>query len=187
MTEEKTGIDISDSVVMGDVQQNILKTECPSCSASNVKVMKCQDEQCTSIQFCELCHINCRYSSGGVLRFDSGKGSGPFCSVCILEKKNKFIHEMALLDLQKSREYSARVEVRDREKKADEITKEKKRQILLKEWRKKTITWVVCSIVLVLIMVSLEYVSCWIWLISLLFLFGWLSIMVTYPHKYDYG
>ena len=87
MTEEKTGIDISDSVVMGDVQQNILKTECPSCSASNVKVMKCQEVGCTSKQFCELCHTNCRYSPASeVLRFDSGTGSGPFCSRCLTAK-----------------------------------------------------------------------------------------------------
>ena len=84
MTEEKTGIDISDSVVMGNVQQNILKIgECPSCSASNVKVMKCQDKQCTSKQFCELCHINCRYSEGSSTRFDSGVGLGPLCSECL--------------------------------------------------------------------------------------------------------
>ena len=84
LTEEKTGIDISDSVVMGDVQQNILKTDvCPSCSASNVRVMKCQEVGCTSKQFCELCHINCRYSEGSSTRFDSGVGLGPLCSECL--------------------------------------------------------------------------------------------------------
>ena len=91
LTEEKMGIGISDSVVMGDVQQNILKIgECPSCSASNVKVMKCQDKQCTSKKFCELCHANCRYSEGRVTRFDSGAGSGPFCSGCLTAKITQF-------------------------------------------------------------------------------------------------
>ena len=94
MTEEKTGIDISDSVVMGDVQQNILKTDvCPSCSASNVRVMKCQEVGCTSKQFCELCHINCRYSEGSSTRFDSGVGLGPFCSECLAAKITQFLFE----------------------------------------------------------------------------------------------
>jgi len=87
LTEEKPGIDISDSVIMGDVQQNILKIdECPNCSATNVKVLKCQDKRCTTIKFCELCHLNCRYEMGNVLRFDSGRGAGPFCSECLSVK-----------------------------------------------------------------------------------------------------
>jgi len=92
LTEEKTGIGISDSVVMGDVQQNILKIgECPSCSASGgVTVMKCQNKQCTSIKFCNSCHRNCRYSEGTTRRFDSGAGSGPFCSGCLTAKLTQF-------------------------------------------------------------------------------------------------
>ena len=92
LTEEKTGIGISDSVVMGDVQQNILKIgECPSCSASGgVTVMKCQNKQCTSIKFCNSCHRNCRYSEGTTRRFDSGAGSGPFCSGCLTAKITQF-------------------------------------------------------------------------------------------------
>jgi hypothetical protein len=87
MTEEIPVVDISDSVIMGDVQQNILKTdECSSCSSSNVKVLKCQEKQCTSINFCELCHLNCRYEMGEVWRFDSGRGAGPFCSECLSAK-----------------------------------------------------------------------------------------------------
>ena len=92
LTEEKTGIGISDSVVMGDVQQNILKIgECPSCSASGgVTVMKCQNKECTSIKFCNSCHRNCRYSEGTTRRFDSGAGSGPFCIGCLTAKLTQF-------------------------------------------------------------------------------------------------
>jgi hypothetical protein len=92
LTEEKTGIGISDSVVMGDVQQNILNIgECPSCSASGgVTIMKCQNKQCTSIKFCNSCHRNCRYSEGRVTSFDSGAGAGPFCSGCLTDKITQF-------------------------------------------------------------------------------------------------
>jgi len=84
---EDTGIEIHDSLVQGGVHQHILNAECPSCSASNVKVMKCQEIQCTSIQFCELCNTNCRWEQGSRRRFDSGIGTGPFCSECLATKE----------------------------------------------------------------------------------------------------
>ena len=86
MTEDP-GVNISDSVVMGGIHQNITNTTCPSCEASNVRVMKCQESNCDN-RFCELCHPNCRYSDEKGLRFDSGAGSGPFCSPCM---SNKFV------------------------------------------------------------------------------------------------
>jgi len=86
-------INLSDNVFMGnvDVQQNILNTdECPSCSASNVRVMKCQDKQCTSEKFCELCHTMPRFSEGHFERFDSGHGLGPFCAKCLISTRNQY-------------------------------------------------------------------------------------------------
>jgi hypothetical protein len=86
LTDEQMKIDLSDNVFMGnvDVQQNIMNIgECPSCSASNVKVMKCQEKQCTSKKFCELCHTNSRFFEGRFERFDSGHGSGPLCVMCL--------------------------------------------------------------------------------------------------------
>jgi hypothetical protein len=86
-------INLSDNVFMGnvDVQQNIVALgECPSCSASNVKVMKCQEKLCTSKKFCELCHTNSRFSEGRFERFDSGHGSGPLCAKCLIITKNQY-------------------------------------------------------------------------------------------------
>ena len=77
---EESPLNISDSVVMGDVQQNITNTTCPACGASNVRVMKCQDVNCES-KFCEICHKNSRHLGWERLSFDSGKGDGPYCSV----------------------------------------------------------------------------------------------------------
>ena len=93
LTDEQMKINLSDNVFMGsvDVQQNIMNLgECPSCSASNVKVMKCQDKQCGSKNFCELCHTNSRFSEGLFKRFDSGIGSGPFCAKCLKITKNQY-------------------------------------------------------------------------------------------------
>ena len=78
---------ISDSVVMGDVHQNIGGKECPGCSAYNVRIMNCKENECTSIQFCELCNTNSRWEDGVRLRFNSGKGTGPFCSGCLEDKE----------------------------------------------------------------------------------------------------
>ena len=92
MTDEQMRINLSDNVFMGnvDVHQNIVPLgECPSCSASNVKVMKCQEKLCTSKKFCELCHTNSRFSEGRFKRFDSGHGSGPFCAKCLISTKNQ--------------------------------------------------------------------------------------------------
>jgi hypothetical protein len=88
LTEEEKRIEIRDSVVMGDVNQHVLNAECPSCSTSNVKVMKCQEIQCGK-RFCELCHPECRYSKGNSFCFDSGKGLGPFCRKCITAKRKE--------------------------------------------------------------------------------------------------
>ena len=104
MTEDSP-INITDSVVLGDVHQN-MGAECPSCSASNVRVMKCQEKQC-STRFCELCHADCRYSGGSLLRFDSGKGLGPFCSECLAVK---------LAALEKEREKALKIRTLQREK-----------------------------------------------------------------------
>mgnify|MGYP004293905041 CR=1 FL=1 len=71
---------ISDSVVMGDVQQNITDTICPACGASNVRVMMCQDDTCES-KFCEICHKDSRHLKWKRMSFDSGKGEGPYCPV----------------------------------------------------------------------------------------------------------
>ena len=93
LTDEQMRINLSDNVFMGnvDVHQNIVPLgECPSCSASNVKVMKCQDKQCGSKNFCELCHTNSRFSEGLFKRFDSGIGSGPFCAKCLKITKNQY-------------------------------------------------------------------------------------------------
>jgi hypothetical protein len=53
MTED-SGVNISDSVVMGDVQQNIANT-CPACQTTNIPVMVCQYSGCET-RFCEICH-----------------------------------------------------------------------------------------------------------------------------------
>jgi hypothetical protein len=93
LTDEQMKINLSDNVFMGsvDVQQNIMNIgECPSCSASNVKVMKCQEKLCTSKKFCELCHTNSRFSEGRFERFDSGNGSGPLCAKCRIITKNQY-------------------------------------------------------------------------------------------------
>jgi len=75
---------ISDSVVMGNI--NIDNTICPSCDATNVRVMKCQHNDC-DCRFCEFCHPNARFERRdiSVKKFDSGIGIGPFCSSCLTE------------------------------------------------------------------------------------------------------
>ncbi|MGY8670687.1 MAG: SAP domain-containing protein [Candidatus Poseidoniales archaeon] len=126
MTEEKTRIEIHDSVVMGDVNQHVLNAECPSCSTSNVKVMKCQEIQCGK-RFCELCHPECRYSKGSSFRFDSGKGLGPFCSKCIRGKRDT--EEREREQKEREREQVARVRERaERERVQIKHRKEKEKE-----------------------------------------------------------
>jgi hypothetical protein len=76
---EEPNVNISDSVVMGDVLQYNANT-CPACDASNVRIMMCQEEGC-EIQFCELCHAWCRCYQGEPTHFSSATHStpGPFC------------------------------------------------------------------------------------------------------------
>ena len=81
---------VSDSVVMGNV--NIDNTICPSCDAINVRVMKCQESDC-DCRFCEICNPNSRFNDVEISlhRFDSGIGSGPFCSSCLRKMVNDAI------------------------------------------------------------------------------------------------
>ena len=87
---EDSGVSIADSVVMGDVQQNITNVQqhisstniCPRCEAINVRVVRCSMPKCDN-QFCELCHPFCRWTPDGVGRLDSGLGKGPFCGLCM--------------------------------------------------------------------------------------------------------
>jgi hypothetical protein len=113
---EDSDFDISDSVVMGDVQQNITTNlnitnnpkdasphlSCPECGIVGgvVSLIPCSDESCHN-KFCNFCHPECRwttivrdpYESSGVgsikantARFDSGEGLGPFCKHCMNEQ-----------------------------------------------------------------------------------------------------
>jgi len=147
LTEEKTGIDISDSVVMGDVQQNILKTDvCPSCSASNVRVMKCQEVGCTSKQFCELCHINCRYSEGSSTRFDSGVGLGPLCSECLDAKFAAWKKRLEQLERERlERERLERIE----QERLERVRILKKNKLL-----KKTSITIIIAVYIVVVYIS---------------------------------
>jgi hypothetical protein len=81
-------IKITDTVVMGDINQTISGNECPGCFAANVRVMMCQISDCET-KFCELCHAKSRFSEGRFERFDSGHGSGPFCAKCLISTKNQ--------------------------------------------------------------------------------------------------
>jgi len=81
LTEEKASVSFQDSAIIGDVTVTQNNAECPSCSASNVRVMKCHEVNCEK-RFCELCHPKCRYLEGSFLRFDSGEGLGSFCKGC---------------------------------------------------------------------------------------------------------
>ena len=108
---EDTGIDISDSVVMGGVQQNITNVrsdnrECSSCGATNVVIMKCQEENCTA-SFCQICHPYCRFFAIlGVLRFDSGEGTGPFCETCLkpMEQGRREYEQLVRMEQRKTRQ-----------------------------------------------------------------------------------
>ncbi len=94
-------MNISDSVVLGDIQQNITDTTCPACDATNVRVMKCQDVDCES-KFCEICHKDSRHLKWDRMSFDSGKGEGPYCSTHLdakilthEEEKARILEEVA--------------------------------------------------------------------------------------------
>ena len=86
---EKSGVEISDSVVMGDVQQNITNvhqhidssTSCERCDAINVRIFGCVSPGCKT-QFCEVCHAYCKWTEEGAGRYDSD-GEGPFCQECM--------------------------------------------------------------------------------------------------------
>jgi len=135
LTDEQMRINLSDNVFMGnvDVQQNIVALgECPSCSASNVKVMKCQDKQCTSKKFCELCHANSRFYEGHFERFDSGHGSGQFCAKCLISTKNQYEEKKRL-----EREIMERERI-EREAEEREITA-LKHEILILEFNKSNL------------------------------------------------
>ena len=84
MTEDSV-VNISDTVIM-DSTISVGNTTCPSCDAANVRVMKCQANECDS-QFCEICHPNARFNDADITihKFDTGMGSGPFCSSCLNE------------------------------------------------------------------------------------------------------
>lgn len=81
LIEEKTSISFQDSAIVGDVTITQNNAECPNCNSSNVRVMKCQQNNCDK-KFCELCHPKCRFSNGHFFKFDSGEGLGPFCEEC---------------------------------------------------------------------------------------------------------
>ena len=88
MTED-SGVRISDSVVMGDVKQNITNIQqhigssisCTRCDAINVRIFGCSSPDCKN-HFCEVCHPNCKWTEEGADRFDS-EGHGPFCGHCM--------------------------------------------------------------------------------------------------------
>ena len=88
---QSANIEVQDSVISGDVNiiQNTGSSQCSSCNASNVIVMECSDENCNT-SFCELCHPKCRLAEDNlsVLNFDSGRGSGPFCTNCLMSIRN---------------------------------------------------------------------------------------------------
>ena len=88
----EVSIEISDSVVMGDIKQNFAYTTCPTCKATNVRVIKCQMDGCEE-RFCEICNLNSRYENGAAYPFDSGNGAGPFCQRHL---SNKIAEHMVL-------------------------------------------------------------------------------------------
>ena len=95
---------VSDSVVMGNVEQNITNVfdsshlSCPECGvvSSVISVMLCSTKNCNN-QFCDLCHPDCRWidlTNGYVGRFDSGDGVGPFCELCMSEQMEEMDLEL---------------------------------------------------------------------------------------------
>ena len=98
---------------MGNVEQNITNIlgtthlSCPKCGAVSgaIRVMPCSSQHCEN-KFCDLCHPDCRWIDlhhGETVRFDSGKGEGPFCKICMSEQMKEMsleqrerMEEMAL-------------------------------------------------------------------------------------------
>ena len=106
---DESSMNISDSVIMGDVSQKF-STSCPSCNATNVIIMSCNRDTC-STQFCQICHPDCRLDYPEIRRFDSGLGSNPLCNKCIIIEINQI----------KNKEKEAREkEAREREREYDE-------------------------------------------------------------------
>jgi len=53
-------IEVHDSVVMGDLTQNIRADRlCSACGSTNAVVMVCQRDGCSEA-FCEVCHRDCK-------------------------------------------------------------------------------------------------------------------------------
>ena len=99
---EDSAANISDSVIIGDVQQTISQSSCPTCDSTNVRVMKCQDSVCEG-RFCELCNPNCRWTRTSLERFDSGIGRGPLCKKCLDVLSNKEKKRILLLEEEKAK------------------------------------------------------------------------------------
>jgi len=97
-----SSIKVSDSVVMGDIHQQTHITQvdargknCPNCGATNIVIMKCQQEGCSN-SFCEICNRECKLIEGPVVNqvhasgmnslnralFNSQSGTGPYCNDC---------------------------------------------------------------------------------------------------------
>jgi hypothetical protein len=87
--DSSQSVDLRDSVVVGDIHQNVYLTQtetCPTCHTSNVKVIRCTSSNCRET-FCEVCHPRCRFDgfdAKGSMRlefFSSGIGESPLCKV----------------------------------------------------------------------------------------------------------
>ena len=99
---------ITDSVVMGDVKHSVTNVHqnvadglaCNRCQSQNVRIMSCSTTDCSN-QFCELCHPECRWSLHGVSRFDSGRGKGPYCGLCMDKHLRQWEHREEISRLRK--------------------------------------------------------------------------------------
>jgi len=114
---DESSMNISDSVIMGDVSQKF-STSCPSCNATNVIIMSCNRDTC-STQFCQICHPDCRLDYPEIRRFDSGLGSNPLCNKCIIIEINQIKNKEKEAREKEAREKEAR-EKEAREKEARE-------------------------------------------------------------------
>jgi hypothetical protein len=83
---DDSSVKISDSVVIGDVNQSVQTPTCPSCNAMNVIIMSCDNDDCTT-GFCEVCTPDCRLDYPRIRRFDSGLGMNPMCKPCLSSTK----------------------------------------------------------------------------------------------------
>ena len=155
---ERSVVKISDNVIM-DSTINVGNNTCPSCGASgNIRVMKCQEVACGN-RFCDLCHPNCRLrdSRQGVLRFDSGLGSGPYCNTCLtatikverekqqrIERENREANEIRRRAEQERQNQRIRNEAR-------KYVEEKKE----KDWKDRTMLVIVSLCMLVVALLTL--------------------------------